>query len=113
MNLLYGWELGEHWFTGGSSQFFRTDDEETGTAYTLFGQSWVLHRAIGERFDVYGEWFAILPIDADSALPEQYLSLGMIYYLTKDFQLDARCGVGLNDNSDNAFVGVGGAIRFH
>jgi hypothetical protein len=46
-------------------------------------------------------------------LPEQYLSLGLIYYLTEDFQVDARCGVGLNDNSDNAFVGVGGAVRFH
>jgi hypothetical protein len=113
VNWLYGWELNEQFFLGASTQFVRTDDEVTKQAFTLFGQSCVLHWSLTEQFDVYGEWFALLPIGADSVLPEQYLSLGMIYYVTEDFQLDARCGIGLNDAADNCFLGVGGAVRFH
>ena len=112
INWLYSWDLNEQWNLGGSTQFNRFDDDVTKQIYTEFAQSVVLHWAITEELDVYSEWYALLPIGADTVPPEQYLAGGIIFYLTKDLQIDARGGVGLNDAADNYFVGAGGAVRF-
>ena len=68
--------------------------------------------SVRHDFEIYGEWFSLMPIDADSVKPERYLSGGMIYYLTNNLQIDLRGGLGMCDAADDYFVGAGGAVRF-
>ena len=39
-------------------------------------------------------------------------NMGVDHYVTDDFVLDIRAGIGLTDDSDDFFVGVGGGYRF-
>jgi hypothetical protein len=38
--------------------------------------------------------------------------VGIDYYVTSNFVLDVRAGVGLSDDADDFFSGVGGGYRF-
>jgi hypothetical protein len=111
INLVYGWELDETYSTAGSTQVNRRYDEG-GTGYAEFAQSWTIARSLSERLGAYAEWYAFFPEGSDTAGSEQYLNGGLAWALTDDFQFDVRIGFGLNDESDDFFVGTGFSVRF-
>lgn len=111
INLVYGWELDETYSTAGSTQVNRRFDEG-GEGYLEFAQSWTIARSLSERLGAYAEWYAFFPEGTDTASSEQYLNGGFAWALTDDFQFDVRVGFGLNDESDDFFVGTGFSIRF-
>ena len=39
-------------------------------------------------------------------------NVGVDYYVTNNFVLDVRAGIGLSDDADDFFSGVGGGYRF-
>ncbi len=111
VNLVYGWELDDTYSTAGSTQVNRRFDDD-GEGYLEFAQSWTIARSLSERLGAYAEWYAFFPEGTDTARSEQYLNGGFAWALTDDFQFDVRVGFGLNDESDDFFVGTGFSVRF-
>ena len=110
VNLVYGWALDESVSMAGSTQVNRRiDDDRRG--YPEYAQSWALARGLSETVTAFAEWYAFFPRGSDLAQSEQYINGGLAWAITDDFQLDIRVGFGLNDESDDFFIGSGFSIR--
>ena len=57
-------------------------------------------------------WFGLFTDNREEELSLSYLNIGVDYLLSKNTVIDFRVGWGLNDESDDLFAGVGGALRF-
>jgi hypothetical protein len=112
VNWLYAWDINEFLSTGGSSQFNRTLDDVTGEAYLEFAQSWTIGYGLSERLSAYTEWFAFVPMSAETVRPEHYFDGGFTYLVSNNIQLDVRAGVGLNEAAADFFAGPGLSVRF-
>lgn len=110
-NWIYGWEVSDFISTAGSTQFNRANDEATAQAYTEWAQSWTVSYSLSDRWGGYTEWFAFIPHSADTAETEHYFNGGFTLLLNNDIQWDIRAGVGLNDESEDYFVGTGLSFR--
>lgn len=67
--------------------------------------------AVTDRFGLFAEYYSVFPAGKDTDEAHS-VDLGVSYLLTPRVQLDARVGFGLNDEADNAFVGVGISFLF-
>jgi hypothetical protein len=112
LNWLYGWELSENFTLAGSTQANRALDDNGMDHHLLLAQSMTVGATLTESFGGYVEWFGIFPHGATTILPVHFLNGGLTYRLTNDIQVDIRTGVGLNDDADDYFLGVGNAVRF-
>lgn len=110
-SFLYGWDITDDWSTGGSSVFNGAVDDEAGTNYFEFAQSWTVGRSWTEAVGSYAEWFAFIPSGADTNHTEHYFNGGITYLFNNNVQWDVRVGVGLNDAADDYFVGTGLSLR--
>ncbi len=64
------------------------------------------------QLEVFVEWDAFYPVGGiGPAGPRHYAVGGLVYFITRDFEVDFRTGVGLNGNSNDFLVGVGFAAR--
>jgi hypothetical protein len=64
------------------------------------------------QLELFVEWDAFYPVGAIGRLgPRHYAVGGLVYFVTRDFEVDFRSGVGLNGNSNDFLVGVGFAAR--
>lgn len=111
-NWIYGWAINDVLGTAGSTQFNRAIDGGTGEAYTEWAQSWTVALALTDVVGMYTEWFALMPHSAESVETEHYLNGGFTLLVSNDIQWDIRAGVGLNDDSEDYFVGTGLSLRF-
>lgn len=111
---LYGWDIIPDCIDmGGETQLARAQDDD-GHFYLQVAQSWTIGYNLTKRLGAYTEWFAFFPdgaIAADTG-PEHYLDGGFTYLITNNFQVDIEGGVGLNQHSDNYFIGAGMAVRW-
>jgi hypothetical protein len=68
---------------------------------------------LNRQLELFAEWDAVyLHGGLASTATQQYAVGGLVYFLTRDFSLDARLGVGLNNSSNRFLSGVGFAVRF-
>jgi hypothetical protein len=66
-----------------------------------------------ERVTGYAEFFGLFTHGyGDDEDNQVYYNMGADYYLTDNFLIDARAGVGMTDDSSDFFCGLGGAFRF-
>ena len=108
---LYGWDLNDWISTGGSTQWNRALDGETGRPYGEFAQSWTIGYSLCDRVGAYTEWFGIMPDGADSDHTQNYANGGFTFLVNDNLQFDIRAGVGLNEAADDFFTGAGLAYR--
>ena len=120
-DFIYGWEFGEFFSLAGSTGATSNglgdiafidetfDPEDQFVAWT---QSVALGAELTRRTTGYFEWFGIFANDRDEAFRTNYLNLGVDYLLNNNMVVDVRFGWGLNNQSDDIFAGVGGAVRF-
>jgi hypothetical protein len=66
---------------------------------------------ISDNIGAFAEYFLISPIAKGSGTAH-YVDFGVTYLLTNHTQLDGTVGFGLNDESDNFFVGGGVSFLF-
>lgn len=111
-NWLYGWDINDSLSTAGSTQFNRAIDGISGKTYTEWAQSWTIGYGLTDKLGAYTEWFGIFPQNADSDQTQNYFNGGFTYSVTNDLQFDVRAGKGLNDASDDYFIGSGLVLRF-
>lgn len=68
-----------------------------------------LANEISESLGAYIEYFGFYPTEGESE--QHYLDSGLTYALSKDVQLDALVGFGLNEEADDIFTGFGLSFR--
>ena len=111
LNWLYGWDLNESLSFAGSTQFNRTIDQTSMAEYTQWAQSLTVGYSLTDTVGAYTEWFAFFPDNADTDPVEHYFNGGLTKLIGNDIQWDVRAGLGLNEESDDFFVGTGLSIR--
>jgi len=111
INLLYGWDLSDALSMDASTHLNLAVDDDA-RSYTEWAQSLSLGLSLTENLSSFFEWYALFPVSSATASTEHYLDVGLTYALSGDLQIDLRVGRGLNDASDDYFVGTGLAFRF-
>ena len=117
---IYGWEFAEFWSIYGSTGYWNNGlgdfsllpEEPQGENFGVWSQSVALGVELTERSTMFNEFFAL----SSNGLPDNFTlaayNIGVDYYFTHNFVGDVRVGMGLTDDTDDFFFGVGGGYRF-
>jgi hypothetical protein len=114
INLLCGWDVIEDLVTLGTGFQVNRHLDGIGHYYVELAPSITAGYKLTQKLNGYTEFFAILPassVDPDTK-PEYYFDGGFQYFVTNDFALDIRAGVGLNRAADDFFAGTGLVYRY-
>lgn len=57
-------------------------------------------------------WFGLFSYALAENFATSAYNMGIDVYVTDNFVVDIRAGVGLNDDTDDFFTGIGGGYRF-
>jgi hypothetical protein len=117
---IYEWRLAERWTLAGSSglatqalaDFALLPEEPASDRFLIWIQSVALGLEITEKNTLYAEWFGEFSHALADEVSISIFNVGVDHYFTDNIVVDLRAGVGLNDESDNFFAGVGGGLRF-
>jgi hypothetical protein len=117
---IYGWKLSEKWTLYGSTAYLPgglgegslLPEEPESEHFTVVGQSLALGTELTERNTIYGEWFGLFSDGLEEDYSLSFLNVGIDHYFTDNFLIDFRLGVGLTEDSEDFFAGVGGGARF-
>jgi hypothetical protein len=120
IDYIYGWELTAgcelYGSTGcsvnGLGDFSLLPEEPAGDQFVVWSQSVALAIELTEQVTFYNEWFSFFSHALEDDFTISIYNLGVDYYLTENLVLDVRVGVGLSEDSDDFFTGVGGGYRF-
>lgn len=110
VNVLYGWDLSDAVSLTGSTQVNRVVGV-SGNAMAEWAQSVSWGRALGARHGLYAEWFATFQEDSELRQAEHYFNTGLAWHITDNLQWDVRVGFGLNDDTEDFFLGTGLSVR--
>jgi hypothetical protein len=75
-------------------------------------QSAVVGLELTEASTMYAEWFGIFSRGLSDEFVISVFNVGVDYYVTNNFVVDVRAGIGLSEDADDFFSGVGGGWRF-
>lgn len=109
VKLLWAYELTERFSLAGNVNLGVPTEEAH--RFVQSSASVSLGMSVAERIGAYAEYFGFYP-NAHGSDCAHYLNGGMTFLITEDFQLDVRAGLGLNEEADDFFTGVGFAWRF-
>ena len=120
LDYIYGWEIVEGWELYGSTGFNTRGlgdfgvipEEPAGDWFIVWTQSVALGAELTERMTMYNEVYGLFSHALEEDFSIAVYNIGVDFYVTDDFVLDFRVGVGLTDDSDDLFTGVGGGYRF-
>jgi Putative MetA-pathway of phenol degradation len=114
VNVDFGWEVVKDVFNIELliANNFVQDDLETSSHHELATGLTVAFQ-LTKKLEFFAEWDAFYPTGGlHSAAPRNYAVAGLVYFVTSDFQLDMRAGVGLDHASNDFLAGVGFAARY-
>lgn len=117
---IYGWKLNEKWSLYGSTAYLPSGlgegslvpEEPESEHFTVIGQSIALGTELTEKNTIYGEWFGLFSDGLEDDYSLSFLNVGVDHYFTDNLLIDFRVGVGLTEDSEDFFAGVGGGARF-
>lgn len=120
LDYIYAWELAEGWelygstgySTGGLGDVALLPEEPADDWFVAWSQSVALGTELTENMTMYNEVFALFSHALEDNFSIAIYNIGIDYYITNDFVLDFRAGVGLTSDSDDFFSGIGGGYRF-
>ena len=105
-----GWTLSNGWIWDSSLRF--STGSEGDDRFNVWCPSTVLKVPIGPRWKAHMEYFAIFSEGRERESTQHFISPGAHYLITSDWEVGARFGWGLNDQSPNFFVNIGGGYRY-
>jgi len=108
--LILGWRLANEWELDAALRYSTGSAEEDD--FNVWAPSTALKIPVGERWKAHVEYFGIFSDGRAEETEQHFISPGAHYLFTPNFELGTRFGWGLNDQSPNFFVNVGGGIRF-
>jgi outer membrane putative beta-barrel porin/alpha-amylase len=117
---IYGWKLNDNWSLygstgyapGGLGDFSLQPDEPQGDRFTVTSQSVALGKELTEKNTIYAEWYGLFSDGLEENFSLSFFNVGIDHYFTDDLLIDFRAGVGLTEDSEDFFTGVGGGVRF-
>lgn len=120
VDYIYQWELDEGLTIAGSSGFVSNGygdfglvpEEPAEEDFHALSQSVALGFELTESNTMYAEWYTILSTGLEDEFVISVFNVGIDHYVTDNFVLDVRVGIGLSEDADNFFFGVGGGRRF-
>lgn len=120
LDYIYQWQFTERmtlagstgFATNGFGDFGLVPDEPTDDRFDALSQSAVLGLELSEMNTMYVEWFTILSDGLEDDYVISVFNIGIDHYVTEKFVVDIRAGLGLSEDSDDFFTGVGGGYRF-
>lgn len=120
IDYIYQWQLAEGITFAGSTgmgtdgfgDFGLLPDEPTEERFNAFSQSAVLGLELSESNTLYAEWFGIFSDGLEDEFSTSIFNIGVDHYVSDNFVLDIRFGVGITSDSDDFFTGIGGGYRF-
>ena len=86
-------------------------DEITGDRFSQGVLSLMCSRELNDSASTFAEYYTNFPA-TDEQDAEHVLQAGVLYLLNLSTQIDIHAGVGLNDQADDWFVGIGLSCRF-
>lgn len=108
--LVGGWVLENGW-TWDSALRYSTGSHED-DHFNVWSPSTVLKVPVGERWKAHLEYFGVFSEGRDTESTQHFISPGIHYLITTDWEIGIRVGWGLNDQAPNFFANVGGGYRF-
>jgi hypothetical protein len=84
---------------------------ENGHTFTMLGHGVTAAYDLTKKLEAFGELDSFYAA-GDSAPPQHYFVAGLVYFITRDCEIDVRAGVGLNQHADGYLVGSGFAVRY-
>lgn len=120
LDYIYQWEFGEGttlagstgYGTNGFGDFGLVSEDPTEDQFNALSQSAALGFELTESNTMYVEWYGIFSDGRDDEFVVSVFNVGIDHYVTNNFVLDVRAGVGLSDDADDFFTGFGGGYRF-
>ena len=120
LDYIYGWRLNDRFQlygstgfgTDGLGDFSLLPDEPASDRFTAWSQSVALGIEVSERNTLYMEFFGIYSHSLEDNFSLTFFNIGIDHYFTDDFLIDVRAGVGLTDDAEDFFGGIGGGYRF-
>jgi hypothetical protein len=117
---VYQWQLTERMTFAGSTDygmngfgdFALLTEHPADDRFNNFSQSAALGFEITENNTGYVEWFGIVSDGRGDETVVSMFNIGIDHYVTPDFVVDFRVGMGLSEDADDFFTGVGGGYRF-
>ena len=106
----WGWEMLQQWKLDAAIRF-RTASEE-GDRFELWAPSIVLKIPVAARFNVHAEYFGIFSNNKAADTTQNYISPGISYFVSPNFEVGTRVGWGMNDQAARFFANVGAGMRF-
>lgn len=80
--------------------------------FNVWSPSTVIKIPLGERWKGHVEYFGIFSQGKTHETVQQFLSPGIHYLFSKNTEFGTRFGWGMNDQAPNAFINIGGGVRF-
>ncbi len=120
LDYIYQWEVKEGIVVAGSTGYWANgfgDFSFVGEVpgednFTAISQSAVVSLVLTELNTMYFEWYGVFSTGLEEEYSISIFNIGIDHYVTDNFVIDLRAGVGLTDDSDDFFIGVGGGYRF-
>ncbi|QDU37524.1 hypothetical protein Mal4_18380 [Maioricimonas rarisocia] len=120
LDYIYGWELTEGLTLYGSTGMFENaagdfgllPEEPAADRFVVMSQSAAVGVDLSPSSTMYLEYYGLFSSGLDDNLSVGIFNIGVDFYATDNLVFDIRSGVGLTDDSDDFFFGVGGGYRF-
>jgi len=120
LDYIYRWELSEEvalygstgFGTDGLGEFSLLPDEQENDRFMVWSQSVALGFELTEKNTLYAEYFGLFSHALEDNFAQNFFNIGIDHYVSDNFVVDIRIGVGLSPDSDDFFSGVGGGYRF-
>lgn len=112
-NYLCSWDVIEDCLSMGGSVGLNRVRGDDGHFHGLANGSFTVGYTLTANLTAYTEVFGLVPTSATAADtgPVYYFNGGFQYFLSEDFAIDVRAGVGLNRRADDFFTGIGFVYR--
>ena len=105
-----GWTFANKWMWDNSVRYSTGSFEED--HFNVWSPSTVIKIPLGERWKGHVEYFGIFSQGKTRETVQQFVSPGIHYLFSKNTEFGARFGWGMNDQAPNAFINIGGGVRF-
>jgi hypothetical protein len=106
----WGWTLVEGWTWDSAIRY--GDEASEGDHFNHWAPSTVLKAALAEQWNAHVEYFGVFTDGREVESSQSYVSPGIHYLLTPDFEIGLRVGWGLGGDAANFFSNAGVGLRF-
>lgn len=108
--LVGGWTFSNDWTWDSAIRYSTGSLEEE--RFNVWSPSTVLKVPVCERWKAHLEYFGVFSDGREIDTEQHFISPGIHYLITPNWEFGVRFGWGLNEQSLNFFANVGGGYRF-